>query len=69
LACAALQLQPLVLPFKLLLFELCAMADPFSIYASRAHIHHTGQYSRDRTFSVPRSKKKPGCHARAGYGW
>ena len=55
LACAALQLQPLVLPFKLLLFELCAMADPFSIYASRAHIHHTGQYSRDRTFSVPRS--------------
>ena len=31
------------------------MADPFSIYASRAHIHHTGQYSRDRTISVPRS--------------
>jgi hypothetical protein len=35
--------------------EPCAMADPFSIDASRAHIDHTGQYSRDRTISVPRS--------------
>ena len=54
-ACAALPLQRLVLPLMLPSFEPCAMADPFSIDASRVHIDHTGQYSRDRTISVPRS--------------
>ncbi len=36
-------------------FEPCAMADPFSIDVCRAHIDQTGQYSHDRTISVPRS--------------
>ena len=47
--------------------EPCAMADPYSIDASRAHIDHTGQYSRDRTISVPCShsstRTRPQAHA------
>ena len=54
-ACAALPLQRLVLPLMLSSFEPCVMADPFSIDVCRAHIGHTGQYSRDRTISVPSS--------------
>ena len=38
LACTALQLQHLVLPFKPSSFEPCAMADPFLIDMCRAHI-------------------------------
>jgi hypothetical protein len=65
LACAALQLQQLVLPLMLSSFEPCAMADPFSIDASRAHIHHTGQYSRTHATARSRSHALTRPHARA----
>jgi hypothetical protein len=46
-------------------FEPCAMADPFSIDASRAHIHHTGQYSRTHATARSRSLALTRPHARA----
>jgi hypothetical protein len=46
-------------------FEPCAMADPFSIDASRAHIHHTGQYSRTHGTARSRSHALTRPHARA----
>jgi hypothetical protein len=66
-ACAALPLQRLVLPLMLPSFEPCAMADPFSIDVCRAHIDHTGQYSRaarSRSHALTRPHARACTHAR-----
>jgi hypothetical protein len=65
-ACAALQLQQLVLPFKPLLFEPCAMADPFSIDVCRAQIDlpvSTHVTARSRSHALTRPHAHAHTHA------